>query len=614
MELVDGVRIGSGVQTVRFLRERIGRPFRPGAFSVALLSSLTLVVLLAGGCGGSSSPGSGSGSSSLDGTSDRRASSGGELAFEEVTESAGLGSFRHHTGARGDKWMPETMGSGAAFLDYDGDGWLDVLLVGGGHWQDERPEDYRALWLYRNQGDGSFALRTEEAGLAGLDVYGFGIAAADVDDDGDPDLFLTTLGRNRLLENRNGRFVDVTDESGLGRSDRWSTSAVFFDPDRDGSLDLYVGNYVEWSPETNIECMNDAGDLAYCTPILYEGVAGRYYRNDGSGRFVDRSAEAGFLPSPGKTLGVVELDVDRNGWPDLAVANDIARNLLFVNDGSGRFEERGMASGIALDRDGLSRSGMGIDAGVVDSTGEISLFVGNFSRETIGVFRHRESGLFEDRASATGIARASRLTLTFGLFLFDPDLDGDLDLFAANGHIRPSVDEVSDAVSYRQAPHLFVNRGDGTFEDRAGEKGTLFRDRLVARGAAYGDYDRDGDQDVLVSESGAGARLYRNESEGGRVLRVRLEGTESNREGLGSVVEAYLGGDRLERRVATGASYMSQSETATTLGLDSRRAVDSLVVHWPSGRSDRMTAVEADQSVLVGEGRGILERRALEAR
>lgn len=530
------------------------------------------------------------------------------LAFTEIAREAGLGEFRHHTGARGDRWMPETMGSGVGVLDYDGDGHLDVVLVGGGYWGEEAPEDYRVLWLYRNQGDGTFELRTEEAGLGDVRAYGFGVAASDVDEDGDTDLFLTTLGRNRLFENRDGRFVEVTAESGLGEGERWSTSATFFDADRDGFLDLYVGNYVHWSPENDLRCTNEAGEKTYCTPILYDGVPGRFYRNDGDGTFTDRTEEAGFLPAPGKTLGAVTVDVDRNRLPDLAVANDMDRNLLYVNRGDGRFEERGMSAGVAFDRNGRARSGMGIAAGTVDSTDRLSIFVGNFSDETIGVFRHQGGGLFEERSSATRIGPRSRPTLTFGLLLFDPDLDGHRDLFAANGHIRPGVGEESDRITYRQPPHLFVNRGDGTYVDRAGD---LFDRAMVARGAAYGDLDGDGDQDLLVTENGGGVHLWRNETGAEGVLRIRLRGRTSNRDGLGTRVEATVGDRLLIRRLHTGASYLSQSETVLTFGLGARRRADSLVVHWPSGTTDRLGALDGGQSVRIVEGRGVADRSPL---
>ncbi len=542
------------------------------------------------------------------------------LAFSEVTEQAGLGAFRHATGAFGNRWFPESMGSGGGFVDYDGDGWYDVLLVGGGTWPEhdggrEGPVD--ALRLYRNEGaPGSgpgqaptFRDVTATVGLAGIRAYSIGVTAADYDNDGDQDLYLTTLGENLLFRNdpdprgTGGRvFTEVGRRAGVAGASEWSTSALFFDADRDGHVDLYVGNYVDWSPENDLVCMLKGQIRSYCTPELYVGIPARFYHNNGDGTFSDWTEQAGFLPAPGKTLGVAEYDVNRDGWSDLLVANDTQRDLFYLNNGDGTFTEQGALSGMAYDENGKARAGMGIDVGVVDESGEPTLFVGNFSKEMIGVYRHIGDGLFVDRAAISQIGRPSLLTLTFGLFLFDVDLDGDLDLFAANGHVQPEIEQTQEGIGYAEPPHLFINRGDGVFDDVApGLAGPMARP-FVARGAAYADYDRDGDLDVLLTENGGPAHLLRNDLRGGRAVRVRLAGRTSNRDGLSARVVARVGERHMERFVRTGSSFLSVSEKEATFGLGQANQVDSLIVYWPGGQVDRHAGLAAGMEVLVVEG------------
>ena len=533
------------------------------------------------------------------------------VAFADVTQAAGLADFHHQTGAFGEKWFPETMGSGGGFIDYNGDGHLDVLLVGGGAWAESDTPLDRALWLYRNNGDGTFTLATEEAGLGAVDAYGFGVVAADYDNDGDQDFLFTTLNRNLLFRNEgDGTFTEVGRAAGLNAPPRWSSSAVFFDANRDGFLDLYVGNYVLWSKDTDLFCSVDGTTKGYCTPEQYEGADARFYLNNGDGTFTDRTEAAGFLPTPGKTLGVSMLDYNEDGWIDLAVANDQERDLLYENNGDGTFTERGVASGIAYSEDGVARAGMGIDAGVVDTTGETSVFVGNFSREMIGVYRHLRNGLFTDRATISQVGRSSLLSLTFGLFLVDAELDGDLDLFAANGHVQADIEEVSSVIRYRQPAQLFLNDGTGRFEEMPARSGP-FALPLAARGAAYGDYDRDGDVDLLITENDGKAFLWRNDVrptaavERPHYLRVHLTGTESNRDGIGARVELEADGEVQERLVRSGSSYLAASELAVTFGLGATAQVDRLTVHWPSGQTDRIRDVEANQAVYVVEGDGM---------
>ena len=538
------------------------------------------------------------------------------IAFADVTAEAGLGAFRHTNGGVGDRWMPEITGAGVGFLDYDGDGWLDVALVAGGAFPSHGDAAVEAagpaLRLYRNRGGGTFTEVTEEAGLGSLRAYALGVASADYDDDGDADVLVTTLGRDVLLRNEGGRFTEVTVEAGLGGASQWSSSALFFDGDGDGDADLYVGGYVDWSPEKDIPCLF-RGEKVFCTPEAYEGVSSRFYRNNGDGTFTDATAEAGLLSPFGKTFGVAELDYDRDGRPDLVVANDTQPDLLYHNEGGGRFLEVGVPSGIAFGEDGAARAGMGVDAGPLEGDGAESVVVGNFSQEMVGVYRHLGGGLFLDRAAASKIGYPSLKTVTFGLFLFDVELDGDLDLFAANGHVLTHIAETQEGIAFEQPPHLFLNDGEGHFRDVAPEVGGPLTEPLLARGAAWGDYDRDGDTDILLAENGGTARLLRNETTGGgHVLRVRLRGRGgpggSQSEGLSSLVEAVLSdGRRVASRVRGGSSYLSQSEQVAVLGLGSASVVDTLVVHWSGGGVERLVGLGVDRLVVIAEGQGLVE-------
>ncbi len=557
-------------------------------------------MLATGGCG--------TGNEAPDGQTDISGSPSDALRFTRVTQEAGLGAFRHVTGAFGEMWFPETMGGGAGFLDYDGDGWQDIVLVAGGVWPDRGDAGLPALRLYRNEG-GHFTEVTEETGLAGLRAYGMGLAIADYDNDGDPDIFLTAVGRNLLLRNDReagpgGRvvFTETGQAAGLSDDAAWSTAAIFFDADQDGYVDLYVGNYVEWSPEKDMWCTINGEDKTYCTPKLYEGVPGRFYRNEG-GAFSDRTAEAGFLPAPGKTLGVTEWDFNEDGWSDLVVANDTQRDMLYMNDGSGGFVEQGVASGIAYDEEGQARAGMGVDAGILDHTGAPSVVIGHFANEPAGLYRQISPGLFLDRAAQSQVGLPSLPTLTFGLCLFDADLDGDMDIFLANGHISPDVEGTAEGLFYRQEPQLFLNAGDGHFS----EYEYPISEPIIARAAALADYDRDGDEDILITENAGPVHLLRNEAQGGAFLRVRLQGVHGNRDALGAHVTAVTGDRRMQRRVRTGSSYLASSDKALTFGLGEAVQVDTLVVRWPGGETARYANLLAGSEVHIVEGSDVAE-------
>ena len=516
--------------------------------------------------------------------------------FKEITREAGLGAFRHTNGASGDWWFPEIMGSGAAFIDYNQDSAPDIVLVGGGSWTDD---PVRALWLYQNDGTGQFTDVTGESGLNEIRGYGMGTTAGDVDNDGDDDLYLTTTGHDVLLVNDGGVFRDATRAAGLGQHDAWHVAALFFDADRDGWLDLYVGGYVTWTPETDMFCSPDGITKSYCTPQLYAGVTGRFYHNEGDGTFIERTVELG-LHGTGKTLGAIALDVNQDGWPDLALANDTDPDQLYLNQGDGTFQEAGLVSGMALDERGRARAGMGIEAGIVDSSGYTSLFVGNFTNEMIAFYRYTSAELFEDRSATSGIGTASLPVLTFGVTLLDADLDSDLDLFAVNGHIDPFVGERSDAVTFRQHPQLFINDGSGNFQDQSPTLG--FSKPLVGRGALSADVDGDGDLDLLATENNGPARLYRNDlTHNSSWLRLHLTGTRSNRNAVDARAIVKTGSLQQERRVRSGMSYGSQSERTLTFGLGGALFADSVIVVWPSGHTDRRARIAAGQTLHLVE-------------
>ena len=510
--------------------------------------------------------------------------------FTNVTREAGLADFTHENGASGLVWMPEILPPGLAFVDYNGDGHPDIALVQGGTW-DSLEAQPPAIRLYSNNGSGYFSEVTEDAGLEEVVTYGMGIASADYDNDGDEDLFLTSLGRDVLLRNNDGVYSVM--QSGAEGPFAWSTAAVFFDADRDGWLDLYVGGYVRWSSETDLWCEGPGEEKIYCTPAAYDGQPHRFYHNNADGTFSDWTKQAGFLPTPGKTLGAVLLDVNDDLWPDLAVANDLERDQLYINQGDGTFVERGLMAGIAYDARGIATAGMGIDAG--NMSGEWSIFVGNFSNQMISVWQHAGGGVFRDQASASRIGGASRQTLAFGLILFDADLDGDDDVFVANGHIHKHVEHGSSGIKFYQPPHLFINMGDGVFTDEGDFE------PLLGRGAAYADIDQDGDLDILMGQNGAGVRLWRNNMQG-RYLRVRLEGTSSNRDGVGALVSVYTSSGLKQRHIRSGGSYLSESERILTLGLGASDIVDSLNVLWPSGQRSRLIGPLENTFIIVREG------------
>ena len=523
----------------------------------------------------------------------------------DVTAASGV-RFTHNTGAYGGRLLPETMGAGCAFLDYDADGWPDILLVNGTDW----PGHHRrstTLALFHNNRDGTFTDVTARAGLD-VELYGMGVAVGDFDNDGFPDVYVTAVGQNRLFRNTGrGTFVDVTDRSGLGGRSAFSTSALWFDFDDDGLLDLFVCNYVRWTPDSDVFCGGPDGTKIYCTPEAYRGDTCWLFRNRGDGTFEDVTATSGIFDTSSKALGVALIDDTGDGRLDLVVANDTQPNKLYRNLGEGRFREVGVEAGVAFNLEGRARAGMGIATGDFDNSGRAGIAVTNFDQEMIGLYRAQAPGLFEDVAMRTGVGAASRSRLGFGCVFADLNLDGWLDLVVANGHIDETIRTRRAEVGHAQPPLLLINQGDGRFVDRAAAAGPAFAEPRVGRGLACGDFDRDGDVDLLLTTNGGPAVLFRNDvGAGQRSLRITLQGTRANRDAIGAVVQVHHGGLVQTRTVTSGSSYLSQSELPLTFGVGPRDLVDRLVITWPGGGTQDFDNVRTGRAYRCVEGSGLV--------
>ncbi len=537
------------------------------------------------------------------------------VRFTDVTRAAGI-DFVHESGARGERLLPETMGGGVAWLDFDTDGDSDLLLVNSRPWPgDERPGPPPISALYRNDGGGRFSDVARAAGLT-ASLYGMGAAAGDYDNDGDPDLFLTALGPNRLYRNDGGTFVDVTARAGVGGGENdWSTGAGFLDYDADGDLDLFVCTYVAWSKEIDLE-LNftlNGRDRAYGPPTSYQGTHSYLYRNDGGDRFTDVSAAAGIqvlnpltgLPA-GKALAATFGDLDRDGWIDIVVANDTVQNFLFHNRGDGTFEEIGAVAGVGFDSEGNATGAMGIDLAHYRGDDHVAIGIGNFANEMTSFYVGRIGELrYTDEATGEGIGAPSRLFLKFGLFFFDYDLDGRLDLLQANGHLESEIAEVQASQSYRQPAQLFWNAGEEArscyAEVPRESTGDLGRP-IVGRGAAFADIDADGDLDVVLTQTGGPPLLLRNEQAlGHHWLRVRPVGRRTNRDAIGAWVEVESGGRVQRRQVMPTRSYLSQVELPVTFGLGPATRVDRLTVFWPDGTAQELSDPGIDRPIEVLE-------------
>ena len=519
------------------------------------------------------------------------------IRFTDVTDTAGI-HFTHTNGASGEFHLPETLGAGGAFLDYNNDGHLDLYLVNSA----------APSVLYQNNGNSTFTDVTASAGVSNQGSYGHGVACGDYDNDGYVDIYITNFGANRLYHNNgDGTFTDVTTESGTGDA-RWSSSATFFDYDTDGDLDLYVVNYVNYKLDASAPiCFENPTFGAtekvrgYCHPKHFEGTPDSLYRNNGDGTFTDVT-EAANIRDPGgmflgKGLGVVAADFNADGNPDLYVANDDTPNYLFYNKGDGTFAEIAILAGCAYSADGIAQAGMGVDVGDYNGDGHLDIFVTNFSYETNTLYRNNGDGTFTDVSYKARLGEESYLFLGFGTGFFDADNDGHLDIFVANGHIFPNVERTTDVISYKQPNQLFWNRGDGTFAEVR-----LDGQHAVSRGTLFGDYDNDGDIDVLVTQLNGKVTLLRNESGiHHNWFRLKLVGTRSNRDSIGARVTLTLGDESQTREVHVGYSYLSSNDPRLLFGLGERTFVNRLRVRWQSGAVQILEDLAANQELVVTE-------------
>jgi hypothetical protein len=526
------------------------------------------------------------------------------VQFTDVTAQAGI-KFVHNAGKSGKKYLPETLGSGAAFFDADGDGWIDILLINSKDWTPRGRHSTAAL--YRNNHNGTFTDITRGSGLD-VEVYGIGVAIADFDNDGRDDVYITALEGDRLFHNEgNGKFKDVTAPSGINNAS-FGTSAAWLDYDRDGKVDLFVANYVQWSEKGDLWCSMDGSVKSYCTPESYKGTSSKLFHNLGGGRFEDVTRVAGLGDPASKSLGVTILDFDNDGWPDIFVSNDTQPNKLYHNNRNGTFGDQGMAAGIAYGEDGVARGAMGVDWADYDRTGRAHLLVGNFSNQMLGLYHNEGNGLFVDEARKSSVGRESLLSLTFGVFFFDYDLDGYPDILTANGHIEEEIGRVQPKIKYQEPPLLFHNVDGKKFDNVSNDVGKDFTRPLVARGAIYGDFDRDGDLDVLLTSNNGPAYLYRNDG-GNRNhwISIRTIGTKSNRDGIGASISITSASGKQWNVVRSGSSYASQSDRAIVFGLGQDPVVTSMEVVWPSGTKQTFSNLTANQFITIDESRGVLK-------
>ena len=521
-----------------------------------------------------------------------------EIRFVDVTQQSGI-RFHHNAGKAGHKFLPETMGPGLAVLDFNNDGKLDLLFVNGRDWNPHGRKTPCAL--YRNNGNGTFVDVTAGSGLD-VSMYGLGASVADYDNDGRSDIYITALDGDRLFHNEgNGKFLDVTKQAGINNA-VFGTSSAWIDYDRDGKSDLFVANYVKWSEKGDLWCSLDGTTKSYCTPEAYPGTACKLYHNLGNGKFEDVSPRAGINEPTSKSLGLTVLDYNNDGWPDIFVANDTQPSKLYRNNKNGTFTDVALSAGVAFGEDGIARGAMGADAADYDRSGHPALLVGNFSNQMLALYHNEGNGIFVDEAPRSELGRSSLLSLTFGAFFFDYDLDGLSDIFCANGHIDEEIGRVQPKIQYKEPALLFHNNGKNGFTNASQSVGPDLARPIVARGAVYGDFDGDGDLDVAIATNNGPAYLLRNEG-GNRNhwITIKTVGTKSNRDGLGASVIVRSASGNQTLMVRSGSSYCSQSQLALTFGLKQDAKVDSVEVRWPSGTVQKLGAQAINKVLTITE-------------
>ena len=532
------------------------------------------------------------------------------VTFLDVAARAGI-TFRHDNASSAEKYLIETMGSGCGWIDYDQNGLLDLYLVNGAATRVYKPPQPMPGALYRNNGDGGFTDVTAKAGVGAEGLFGMGVAVGDYDNDGFPDLFVLGYGRCILYHNNgDGTFTDVTARAGVQNSGLWASSAAWFDYDNDGKLDLIIANYVDWSPERNFYCGDRGpGMRSYCHPDDFHGQPPTLYHNNGDGTFTDVSKSSGVGLKGGNGLGVVTFDYDNDGWQDIFIANDHMPNFLFHNNRDGTFREVGYQAGVAVSADGQFEAGMGTDAADTTGSGRLDLIVGHLDMQLARVYQNLGDQTFEDATLRSKLSYSTYHMSTFGARFMDYDNDGWRDLFLANGHVLDNIERYHADTKYAEPKMMFRNTGSGIFENVSDQLGSDFQLPRVSRGAAIGDFDNDGDLDILINNCGQTPQLLRND--GGNAnhwLEILLIGTKSNRDGVGARVKVIAGDLVLYDQRKGGMSYQSAQDPRLHFGLGQGSNVDLIEILWPSGSTTKLANIKADQIIAVKEAAGIVER------
>jgi hypothetical protein len=525
--------------------------------------------------------------------------------FSDITEQAGI-SWQQFSGESSDRFLIETMGGGVAFLDFDGDGLQDLFFVNGGETPHGRSLSPVRNPLYRNLGNGKFEEVSAKAGLDRLGFYGMGVTVADFDNDGFPDVYVTGFPSSALFHNnRDGTFTDITDRAGVRNAGRWAASAAWFDFDRDGYLDLVVTNYARFSFEDVKKCELN-GVRTYCEQKAYQGMPLTLYHNNGNGAFRDVSEKSGLAKQIGRALGVIAIDVNGDGWPDLFVARDASPNLLLVNNKNGTFTDVGLDAEVAYDSNGVAKSGMGVDAGDLNRDGKPDFVVTNFNDEYHSLFISMPSVLYTDRTVGSQLAAYTRTDVGWGTQFIDYDNDGDLDLLIVNGHINQVIETTRVDVKYKEPPLLLHNAGNGVFRNMRDQAGSVFQSGYSARGLAVGDFNNDGGIDAVFTQlDGRPVLLRNNVGQNHSWVGFQLRGTKSNRDAIGAKITVEVGNRKLVRWITGGASYLSSHDKRVVIGIPASgsETIDA-EIQWPSGTIQRLSSLRLKQYHNVTEPTG----------